>query len=238
MILTAHQPLYMPWLGFFHKAILADTLCILDDVQFADGDYINRNRIKTDQGSKWITVPVNKKNHLNRAISQIEIVDDGWRNRHLSLIRHAYSRTLFFQSYFHRLEELILKKSYKRILDLDMAILRFLFDELSISTTIVMSSSLKLEGKKSNLILSMCQQLGSDAYISGQNGLEYLSVDDFRSAEIQIAIQKYQHPIYPQAHGDFIPYLSVIDLLFNSGPKARDIIMKGNPEAWTTLTLA
>jgi hypothetical protein len=238
MILTAHQPLYMPWLGFFHKAMLADTICILDDVQFADGDYINRNRIKTNQGSKWITVPVSKKHHLNRAISQIKIVDDGWQNRHLSLIRHAYSRTLFFQSYFNRLEELILKESYEHILDLDMAILEFLFHELSISTTIVMSSSLKLEGKKSNLILSMCQALGSDTYISGQNGLEYLSVDDFRSVEIQIAIQNYQHPIYPQSHGDFIPYLSVIDLLFNSGPKAREIIMKGNPEAWNSLTLA
>ena len=92
MILTAHQPLYMPWLGFFHKAILADAICILDDVQFADGDYINRNKIKSIHGSKWLTVPVNKKNHLNRKISEIEIINGEWQNRHLSLLKQSYSK--------------------------------------------------------------------------------------------------------------------------------------------------
>lgn len=238
MILTAHQPLYMPWLGFFHKAILADAICVLDNVQFADGDFINRNKIKTANGSKWLTVPVNKKNHINRQIRQIEIVNDNWQNRHLSLIHQSYSRAPFFSQYFDNLRELIESRSYEYLLDLDLAILEFLFKELNIQTRIVLSSSLNIEGKKSDLILSMCKELGADVYISGQNGLDYLSVEDFRSKETQIAIQNYKHPTYLQSHGDFIPYMSVIDLLFNSGPHAREIIMTGNPEVWNKLSLA
>ena len=235
MILTAHQPLYMPWLGFFHKAILADTVCILDDVQFAEGDYINRNRIKTVHGSKWLTVPINKKNHLNRKINQMEIVDDGWQNRHMSLIRQSYSKTPFFSYYIDDLEELIKGTSYKYLIDLDMVLLEFLFKTLDIRANIVMSSKLELQGKKSDLILSMCHELEAKVYISGANGLDYLKVEDFRSIETQIVVQNYKHPNYSQVHGEFIPYLSVIDLLFNSGSEARNIIIGGNALFWGEL---
>lgn len=238
MILTAHQPLYMPWLGFFHKAILADTICILDDVQFAEGDYINRNKIKTANGSKWLTVPVNKKSHLNKKINQMEIVDDGWQNRHMSLLKHSYSKAPFFSYYIDRLGELIEGASYQYLIDLDMALLQFLFKELNINTKIVKSSSLELQGKKSDLILSMCQELEADVYISGQNGLDYLIVEDFRSIETKISVQNYKHPNYSQNHGEFIPYLSVIDLLLNSGSEARDIIMGGNALVWSELPIA
>ena len=238
MILTAHQPLYMPWLGFFHKAILADTICILDDVQFAEGDYINRNKIKTAHGSKWLTVPVNKKSHLSKKINQMEIVDDGWQNRHMSLLKQSYSKTPFFSYYMEGLGELIEGTSYQYLIELDMALLQFLFKELSISTRIVMSSSLELQGKKSDLILSMCQKLEADVYISGQNGLDYLMVEDFRSNETKISVQNYKHPNYSQNHGEFIPYLSVIDLLLHSGSEARDIIMGGNALVWNELPIA
>ena len=101
-----------------------------------------------------------------------------------------------------------------------------------------MSSNLELQGQKSDLILSMCQELDADVYISGQNGLDYLKVEDFGSVETQIVVQKYKHPIYSQFHGDFIPFLSVIDLLFNSGSGARDIIMGGNALVWEELSIA
>jgi len=235
MIITAHQPLYMPWLGFFHKAILADTICILDDVQFADGDFINRNKIKFVQGSKWLTVPVEKKNHLNTQIRDIQIVDDGWQQRHLSLLRHAYSKSPFFVSYIGILEEIIGGVKYVCLIDLDLAILEFLFAELQIKTNIVLSSSFNQKGKKSDLILSICQQLDAEFYISGQNGVDYLNVKDFKQSQIEIGIQQYMHPTYTQAYTDFIPYLSVIDLLFNSGPNAREIIMSGNAKSWRDL---
>ena len=238
MILTAHQPLYMPWLGFFHKAILADVICILDDVQFADGDYINRNKIKTAHGSKWLTVPIKKKNHLDRRISEIEIINGEWQNRHVSLLKQSYSKTPYFLTYIEVLEYLIAGVDYQHLLDLDMAILDFLFGELGIKAKVILSSTLKDKGKKSDLILSICQQLGASVYISGKNGMDYLKAENFVREEIQIAVQNYKAVPYPQVHGDFIPNLSVIDLLFNAGPKSRDIIMSSNAQAWNELVMA
>ena len=130
------------------------------------------------------------------------------------------------------------KKTYVYLVDLDMAILEFLFKELRIETEVVLSSKLNLSGKKSDLILSICEELGAEVYISGQNGVDYLKVEDFNLANIKVAVQHYEHPTYAQIHGDFIPYLSVIDLLFNFGPKSRDIIMSGNAEVWNKLSLA
>ena len=227
----------MPWLGFFHKAILADTVCILDDVQFADGDYINRNKIKSIHGPKWLTVPVNKKNHLNRKINQIEIINGEWQNRHLSLLRQSYSKTSYYLTYIERLEHLIGESEYEFLIDLDMALLEFLFTELKINTNVIFSSSLEQGGKKSDLILSICLQLGANVYISGQNGADYLCQEDFAKEEIQTVSQVYKPVTYTQAHGDFIPYLSVIDLLFNEGPKSRDIIMNGNAKSWDELSI-
>jgi hypothetical protein len=238
MIITAHQPLYMPWLGFFHKALLVDTICILDEVQFADRDFIHRSKIKTAQGSKWLTVPVNKKNHYDKKINQIEIVGDTWQNHHLFLLRQSYGKTPFFSSYFNELCELFEGIKYQYLIDLDMALLNFLFRELSISATIVMSSKLQLQGRKSDLILSICQELQADVYISGQNGLDYLKLEDFRSVETQVVVQSYNHPTYSQLYGDFLPYLSVLDLIFNYGPRAREIIMKGNAKTWENLIVA
>ena len=238
MILTAHQPLYMPWLGFFHKIILADVVCILDEVQFADRDYIHRNKIKTPQGSKWLTIYVNKKDHFNKKINQIEIFDDGWQSHHLSLLHQSYSKAPFYETYINRLSAILEEKKYSNLIDLDMILLEFFFVELSIETKIVMLSNLKIQGKKSDLILSACEELGAEVYISGQNGVDYLKVEDFNLANIKVAVQHYEHPTYAQTHGDFIPYLSVIDLLFNFGPKSRDIIMSGNAEVWNKLSLA
>lgn len=235
MIITAHQPLYMPWLGFFHKMILADTICILDDVQFSDGDNINRNKIKTQFGTKWLTVPVKKKNHLSKQIRQIEIADLEWKNRHLALIRQSYSKTAFFSSYIDSFDEIINGTNYQYLIDLDMVVLKFLLRELGINTNIIMSSELNIKETKSDLILSICQELGADVYISGQNGPKYLNVEDFKGEKKQIMVQQYRHPNYSQSFGDFIPNLSVIDLLFNYGPQSRDIIMQGNPKSWNEL---
>jgi len=217
---------------------LADTICILDDVQFSDGDFINRNKIKTAQGPKWLTVPINKKNHMNRKINQIEINNNEWKLKHISLLRQAYSKTPYFETYIDKIENLFLESDYKYIIELDLKILQFLFADLEIKTNVVLSSSLNIEKKKSDLILSICKKLGANMYISGMNGLDYLHVDKFIDEDIKIAIQNYKPFPYNQVHGAFTPNLSVIDLLFNAGPETRDIIMTGNAKVWNELLLA
>jgi hypothetical protein len=228
MLITIHQPLYMPWLGFFHKAILSDAVCILDNVQFADGDYIHRNRIKSSSGYKWLTIPVDKKNHFNKSINQIQIIGNNWGKEHTRLLEIFYVDAPYFSLYYEELRNIITNKPSDLLVDLDMAIILFLFDKLEIETNIVLASTLKAKGKKSELIVSICKELEANTYLSGQNGRDYLNISDFNDAGIEIAFQNYLHPIYPQLYSGFLPNMSVIDLLFNCGPRSKEIILTGN----------
>lgn len=236
MIVTAHQPLYLPWLGFFHKAASADKICILDDVQFSDGDFINRNRIKGLAGPQWLTVPIAKKGHGQRLIKDIVVIHDGWQRRHVAALRHAYARAPFFHDYIAEIEGLILRKEWVFLFDLDIAFLELAFSILEIQTQIILSSSLKIEEKKSELILNMCQKLGADVYISGENGLDYLDVPKFHMHHINVKIQNYVSPKYQQSGASFVPNLSFIDLLFNAGPQSKEILMSGNSESILDVT--
>jgi hypothetical protein len=228
MLITIHQPLYMPWLGFFHKTMLSDEVCILDNVQFSDGDYIHRNRIKSSSGYKWLTLPVDKKNHFNKSINQIQMIGDNWAKEHARLLEIFYADAPYFSLYFEELRNIITKKSSNFLVDLDMALILFLFEKLEIETNVVLASTLKAQGKKSELIVSICKELKASTYLSGQNGINYLNVSDFNDAGIEIEFQNYLHPVYPQLHSGFLPNMSVIDLLFNCGPKSKEIILMGN----------
>lgn len=236
MILTAHQPLYLPWLGFFHKVILADMICILDDVQFSDGDFINRNRIKGANGPQWLTIPIEKKNHLKKTIREIRIVDDGWQKRHVATLRHAYARAPFFNDYVDEIESLLLQRKWEYLIDLDLAFLDFAFRHLDISTQMVLSSSLAISERKSDLVLKMCQKLGASSYISGENGLDYLDLPSFSASRIRVAVQKYISPTYSHVGEDSIASLSFLDLLFNMGPHSRDVLMSGNAKSISEMT--
>lgn len=231
MILTAHQPLYLPWLGFFHKAILADKICILDDVQFSDGDFINRNRIRGANGPQWLTVPIEKRNHLQKTIKEIKIVDDGWQRRHLAALRHAYARAPFFQDHVGELESLLLQKKWDFLLDLNLSFLEYAFRQLDITTQMVLSSSLAISERKSDLILSICQKLGAKSYISGENGLDYLNLSTFSASGVNVLVQNYRSPRYNQLGDEFISNLSFLDVLFNMGSRSREIIMTGNAKS-------
>lgn len=227
MILTAHQPLYVPWLGFFHKIMLAETICILDDVQFSDGDYINRNRVRTKNGSQWLTVPVQKKGHLLRSIRETRIVGHDWRERHIGIIKQGYSGAPFFENYFSEISDLLKSQEWEFIFDLDMAFLEFAFRHLQMSPRILLSSEMNIQERKSDLILEICKESKADVYISGEYGDKYLDISKFRENQIEVAIQKYQYLPYPQIGEGFVPDLSILDLLFNVGPSARQHILNG-----------
>ena len=107
MILTAHQPVYLPWLGLFHKISLADIFVYFDQVQYLPKDWMNRNEIKTATGPSWLTVPILKKGHRERKTSEIEINNEiDWRKKHLKTIKNNYCKSPFFEKYIHFFEEI------------------------------------------------------------------------------------------------------------------------------------
>lgn len=235
MILTAHQPVYLPWLGLFHKIALSNRFCIFDIAQYQTKDFNNRNKIKTNSGVLWLSVPVESKDHFKKKIRDIKIINNGWNKKHFKSIDFAYRKAPFHERYIGQLENILVKTSYIYLVDLSFATLDFGLKSLGIDVPIVSASSYDFQGTKSDLVLDMCKQLKSTTYIFGAQGHDYADVDSFTEAGINVHFQDYQHPVYPQLHGDFEPYMSVIDLLFNVGPDSMKVLMSGNAGCATQL---
>jgi len=228
VILTAHQPVYLPWLGLFHKIALADMFMSFNQVQYQPKDWNNRNRIKTQQGPIWLSVPVLRKGYLDKTISDIEINNgEPWARKHWKSIELSYSKSPFFKQYADFFQQIYARK-WERLVDLNEAMLVGFLEILGIDVPVRSAAEWKFEGEKSDLVLDMCRQVGASEYIFGAMGRDYADTGAFDTAGIKIHFQDYAHPVYPQLHGDFVSHLSVVDLLFNCGNESRDILMSGN----------
>jgi hypothetical protein len=228
LILIAHQPVYLPWCGLFHKIALADLFCYFDIAQYQTKDYNNRNKIKTNSGEIWLSVPVESKNHFEKSVGEIRIVQNGWQRKHFKSIQLAYQKAPYFADYVGVLEDILVKRTFETLSALNFEMLRYLMQCLAIQTPIVKASDYVFQGSKSDLVLDMCLQLKADVYIFGAQGKDYADVGKFLSRGVRPLFQDYRHPVYRQLHGEFQPYMSVIDLLFNEGPRSREILLSGN----------
>jgi len=228
MILTAHQPVYLPWLGLFHKIALSDLFCYFDIVQYQKKDYNNRNKIKTNSGELWLSVPVESKNHFEKNVSEILVIQNQWVKKHIKSIELNYKKTPFFDKYFIEIEKILVNESRGSLGNLNLKLLEYFMKCLSIKTPIVMASHYDFKGKGSELVLDMCKKLKANKYIFGKQGENYANIEAFTNAEIDIYFQQYNHPEYNQKGRVFLPYMSIIDLLFNEGENSYDILMSGN----------
>jgi len=219
VILSAHQPAYLPWLGYLDKIARSDIFVFLDTVQFEKNSYINRNQIKTPHGAQWLTVPVRTKGHLSQTLRDTQIASGTvWRAKHLKSIAMNYSRAAHFESCFPKFNNL-LEGSQCKISELCWEQMIFWLAEFAIKTRIVRASELPMVGAKSDLILQLCRHLGATRYLSGALGRDYLVESEFAAANIAIEYQDYVHPRYPQLWGEFLPNLSIVDLWMNCGPR-------------------
>jgi len=228
MILTAHQPTYLPWLGLFHKIAISDEYCFFDDVQYLVRDWNNRNKIKTANGDIWLTVPVLNKGYLDKKIREIEINNSlNWRDKHWKSIYLSYKKAPYFNLYSDFFED-VYKKDWLYVTDLCEYMMKWLLKELKINVKYYKASELNFEGYKSSLVLDMCKNLNADTYIFGKLGADYVDVESFTKENVNIYIQEYKHPEYNQLWGGFKSNMSIIDLLFNMGPNSLDILMQNN----------
>lgn len=228
MILTAHQPVYLPWLGLFHKIYLADIFCVFDIAQYQNKDFNNRNKIKTANGEIWLTVPVESKNHYNTKICDAKIVNNGWNKKHFKSIYLAYKKSKFFELYIDGFDEILNKKKYKFLTDLNFDILLFMLKCFGMKIKVVRATDYDFSGKKSDLVLDMCAKLKAKKYIFGSQGKNYADIESFKAKGISVFFQEYKHPVYDQLHREFVPFMSAIDLLFNYGQNSREIMLSGN----------
>ena len=228
MILTAHQPVYLPWLGLFHKIALAETFVYFDQVQYLPKDWMNRNKIRTKSGSIWLTVPVLRKGYRDLKTSEIEINNSiDWQKKHLRSISLNYKKSPYFENYIPFFEDVYSRK-WKFLGELNEYMLKWFLDELGIKVNFLNANDFKFQGEKSSLILNMCKELNASTYIFGTLGKDYADVQEFEKNKIGLIFQNCNHPKYSQLYREFISHMSVIDLLFNHGPKSLEIILSNN----------
>ncbi len=228
MILTAHQPVYLPWLGLFHKIALADKYVFFNEVQYLPKDWMNRNKIKTNSVSTMLTVPVLRKGHRDNITSNLLINNsEKWKKKHLRSIYINYKKTPFFDDYYSFFEDTY-SRDWDYLDDLNEHMLKWFLQKLNIKTEFLKASDFDFVGTKSNLVLNMCKKLCADTYIFGSLGKDYANKEEFSDENIKLVFQDYNHPNYSQLHGEFVSNLSIIDLLFNCGKKSYDVLMSGN----------
>ena len=225
MRVTIHQPEHLPWLGLFHKIAQSDVFLVLDNVQYRRRYFQNRNKIRTNKGWQWVTVPLEKDNRDELLIKDTKIFNEnaGWKKSNLESIRHNYSKAACFKLYWNQFAEIYGRK-HALLIDLNMDLLRFVFAQLGINPQIKFASSLGVTKEKGDLIFNICVALGAHTYISGISGRNYLDLKKFEDHGIEVIIQDFHHPIYKQAYDPFLPCMSTVDLLFNHGDKSLDIL--------------
>lgn len=225
MIVSINQPAYMPWLGYFDRVNRSDLHIVLDHVQFEKNSVTNRNKVRTPEGWNWITVPVRTKGRFSQlSINQVEIDQNVfWSKKHWRTIEANYSKSPCFSQYSRSLQDLYDREwaTLGALLDEGR---RYFLTELGIMKDLVRSSELSPQSKKSDMVLELCKKVGATCYLSGPFGRDYLNAHEFEDAGIELRFHDYVHPEYEQVYKGFEPYMSIIDLLFNHGPKSLEIL--------------
>jgi hypothetical protein len=222
------QPSYIPWRGYFHQIAKADVFIFYDDVQYDKRGWRNRNQIKSPHGPLWLTIPVHSKGaqieHI--PINKIEISwDRSWNRDHWRTIQSAYARTPYFKEYVPLLET-IYQREDALLVDFTIESTIVLARALGIQhTRFLRSSDLDVSGSKTDRLIAILAKVKANSYLSGPSAQAYIEPNKFSQAGIQLEYMTYDYPEYPQLYPPFEAQISILDLLFMTGPDALDYIL-------------
>jgi len=239
IVLTAHQPEFMPWLGYISKAVMSDAYFVLDSVQFVKDVFQNRNkiRIKSNIGWQWLTVPVLdvKKHLLNWTDVRIDN-SQHWKTKHLNSIYYSYAKANYFDIIYNDIEK-IYQNNWDFLIDFIVYIREYTFKKFNIHipvyrTTDLIEQGYDISGQKTDLIINMCKVIEADNFVFGSVARTYVDKEKLNKANIQFYFQNFKHPTYNQIQGEFIPNMSFIDLLFNYGDESVNILNKSKGDLY------
>jgi len=230
VIVAAHQPHYLPWLGYLDKLAKADLFVVMDDLQYEAQNFQNRQRVKLAAGASWLTVPLHHGTQADRICDKQ--IDNGgglrhhWQLRHWRTLAVHYGRAPYFATYAPELRELYMRQ-WTSLVELDLHVLDLARSWLAIETPIVRASSLGLRGTKTDRLIDLCRTVGAHAYLTGNGGSAgYLDSERMGRAGIGVIWQAFDHPRYAQRYSErgFVSHLGFLDLVLNCGPRSRDIL--------------
>lgn len=227
-VFAMHQPNYLPWLGFFYKMAHTDVFVLLDQVQVPRGQsFAARNRVKTPQGSTWLTVPLSiPSGQKGKALyTEVSFADESWKKDHLKTLKYNYTRADHFEEIFKIYRDIVEPAS--EFADMNIALIEAFADYLEIDAERVQQSKLGEDfGQKNQLIIELAGEVGGDVYLSGTGGgTEYNDPEILGEHGIELRYSDFEHPTYEQLWNGFESHLSIIDLLFNHGPDSRKILL-------------
>ena len=216
------QSSYIPWKGYFDLIRAADEFILLDDVQFTKRDWRSRNRIKTQHGPAWLTIPVRTKGLYTQLIQDASVSDTRWGEAHWATLRASYGRAPFFREYEERIAALYeARGDEERLSDVNLRFISTICALLAITTPIKWSTDYGAPAGKNERLIELCRKAGATDYLSGPNARGYLDDAQFAAAGIQVQFADYSgYREYPQPWPPFEHQVSVLDLLFSVGPDA------------------
>ena len=225
------QASYLPWIGYFGLMDIADTFVFYTDVQFVKQSWQQRNKIKTNTRNGWIWLIVPVIQSFGQKINEVEINNNqNWPKKHWKSISYNYNKAQFFKDYTSIFGE-VYEKEWTCLADLNITLIKRITKILGLDTKFMFSSELNAEGTKTERLVNILKEIGADEYISGPAAKSYIEIEKLKNEGIALYWYEFNHPTYPQMYGDFIPYLSVIDLLFNVGAGSLDVIREGSENA-------
>lgn len=235
MKIAISQPTYLPWIGYFDIIRQVDVFVFLDNVQFSKQSWQQRNKIKSPNGALWLSVPVFKTNRYGQLIKDVVISNEDFWEKHAKTIESNYRKADYFHEY-HKDVVKIMQLNNKKLVDLNVNLIKFFMDILGIKTQTTLASQLKVNGKRSELLVNICKELGASQYFSTIGAKTYLleEIELFWNNNIEVYFHNYEHPTYRQNYPPFIPYLAIIDLIYNEGPNSYKIIASGSRH-WLTV---
>jgi hypothetical protein len=223
------QSNYIPWKGYFDNIAKADVFVIYDDVQYTRRDWRNRNLIKSPQGLRWLTIPVDVSGKYHQKIQDVRIAEPQWNKRHLDIIRQVYSKSAGFISLREWIEELYLNATQAYLTDVNEHFIRAVCELLDIDYSIRRSSEFSLPHDRNERLVELCSLLSFNTYLTGPAAKSYLDEVLFEKAGIEVLYSRYSgYREYDQLASPFDHGVSIIDLICQVGASARDFY--GSPE--------
>lgn len=235
-IIAIAQPTFLPWVGWFDLADQVDLFVILDDVAFSKQSWQQRNRIRTRNGLEFLSVPVKTSGRLGQQIADCELADQVFVVKMIKSIQANYSKSPFFDTVYDELVSTFQAAARtSRLVELNCVLISWLAAKLGVTTPMIRASTLSADGERGEYVAAICEYLGADRYLSPAGAESYLIEDrhSFERRGIEVLIHVYEHPEYVQRFAPFIPFASALDLIFNVGPAAGEVMRSGRRLART-----
>jgi len=225
------QSNYIPWKGYFDLIASVDEFILYDDMQYTRRDWRNRNKIKSQHGLNWLSIPVHVTGKYFQTIRETEVVDSDWAAKHWETIRHAYTSAPRFAEFQHQIANLYVRAAHETLLSrINYIFLTAICGFLGIQTRITWSSDYVLAEGKTERLIDLCQQAGGTEYVSGPSAKNYVDETMFEEAGIKLTWFEYSgYPEYPQLWGEFTHGVTILDLLLNCGSESARYIRHVTP---------